>query len=107
MHTSTVRVVPSILVFGGWKGELRIDDDVLTIEGVGAGKHLSVDVKDVTGTSFNSNNGLWVFRLGDGSKLRMQSAGRLLSTDRSPAGKAANEMIKTLLARHNVRGFSV
>jgi hypothetical protein len=107
MHKSTVRVVPSVLVFGGWKGELSIDGDVLTIDSLDGTRHLSVDVKDIKRTSFNSNNGLWVFRLKDGGRIRMQSAGLLLSADRSPAGKAANDQISALLARHHVRGFSV
>jgi hypothetical protein len=69
------------------------------------GQQVSIDVKNLKGSSFNSNNGLWVFKLRDGTKVRMQSAGRLLSADRSPAGRSANERIRALLADHGVRGL--
>jgi hypothetical protein len=57
--------------------------------------------------SFNSNNGLWAFRMKDGRKLYLQTAGLILSADRSPAGRAANDSITQLLAKYGVRGFSV
>ncbi|MDX6241356.1 MAG: hypothetical protein QOG10_6180 [Kribbellaceae bacterium] len=107
MQRSKVRVVPSVVAFGGWKGELTIDGDVLTIDSLDGSKHLAIDVKQVKRTSFNSNNGLWVFKLRDGSRIRMQSAGLLLSADRTSAGRAANDQIGELLAKHQVSGFSV
>jgi len=105
MYKSSVKVVPTGSVLGGWKGDLTIDGDVLTVDGRDPSQHVSIDAKDVKSSSFNSNNGLWVFKLQDGTKVRMQSAGRLLSADRSPAGKAANDRIRALLADHGVRGF--
>jgi hypothetical protein len=108
MRKSTVRVVPGVLVFGGWKGELTFHGDVLMIHNQDArGRHISIDIRNVQRSSFNSNNGLWVFRLKDGSKVRIQSAGRLFSADRTPDGRAANEQIKTLLAKHGIRDFSI
>ena len=107
MQRSAVKVVPTGLVLGGWKGDLTIDGDVLSVDGRDQSQHVAIDVKDVKSISFNSNNGLWVFKLQDGTKVRMQSAGRLLSADRSPAGKAANDRIQALLAEHGVRGFRI
>jgi hypothetical protein len=106
MHTSTVKVVPHGVVLGGWKGRLTIDDDVITVHGPD-GRHLSIDPRNVKRSSFNGNNGLWVFRLHDGTKVRIQSAGRLLSADRSQAGKAANDHLRELLARQGVRVFGL
>jgi hypothetical protein len=104
---SNVRVVPSVLVFGGWKGTVEIDGDLATIDSLDHSKQLVIDFVQVKRASFNSNNGLWVFRLKTGERIRVQSAGSLLSADRSPAGRDTNDAISTLLNKHGVRGFSV
>ncbi len=106
MHKSSVRVLPSVLIVGGWRGELTIHGDILTIQSPEGDKNLVIDVKNIKRTSFNSMNGLWAFRLKEGGKVIFQSAGGLLSADRTPAGKAANEQIRALLAKHSVRGFN-
>ncbi len=106
MNTSSVKVLPTSFVVGGWRGELTIDGDVLTVTGDGQ-KTVTVDMRTVTRASFNSGNGLWVFRFAEGGPVRFQSAGGMLSADRTPAGKAANEEITKLLARHKIKGFRI
>lgn len=104
---SKVRVTRNAVAFGGWKGLLEIDGDVLRVVGEDPGNHLEIDCSQVKRCSFNSNNGLWAMRMKDGRKLYLQTAGVILSADRSPAGREANESISQLLAKHGVRGFSV
>lgn len=103
MHTSKARVVSVPLAVGGWKGELSIDDDLIRIAAAGGAKEVSVDLGQVKRASFNSMNGLWAFRLKDGRRVRFQSAGGLMSADRSPAGHQTNELIRARLAQHGVR----
>jgi hypothetical protein len=103
MHTSRARVVSVPLAVGGWKGELSIEDDLVRIAAAGGGKELSVDLGQVKRASFNSMNGLWVFRLNDGRRVRFQSAGGLMSADRSPAGRETNDLIRGRLGQHGVR----
>jgi hypothetical protein len=55
----------------------------------------------------NSNNGLWAFRMKEGKKVYLQTSGLILSADRSPEGRAANDAIAERLAQHGVRGFSI
>lgn len=43
----------------------------------------------------------------DGKKVYLQTSGLVLSADRTDAGRAANESISALLAKHGVRGFFV
>lgn len=107
MHKSTAKVIAGPLVFGGWKGELSIDGDVVRIEGADPDRSVVIDIREVKRDSFNSNNGLWVIRFKDGRRVRFQSAGAILSADRSAAGRTANDMITALLAQHNVRHFGV
>lgn len=95
------------MVFGGWKGELDVVDDVLRIRGSQPDHTLDVDCAQVKRCSFNSNNGLWVLKMKDGTKHYIQSSGVLLSADRSPAGREANEAITDALSRHDVPGFAV
>jgi hypothetical protein len=102
-----VRLSRNAIAFGGWKGLLEIDGDVLRVTGEDPSNHLEVDCSQVKRCSFNSNNGLWAFRMEDGRKLYLQTSGLILSADRSPAGRAANDSITQLLAKHAVRGFSV
>lgn len=102
MHTSKARVVSLPLAVGGWKGELSIDDDLVRIAAAG-GKELSFDLGQVKRASFNSMNGLWALRLNDGRRVRFQSAGGVMSADRSPAGQQTNELIRSRLAQHGVR----
>jgi hypothetical protein len=42
----------------------------------------------------------------DGRKLYLQTAGLILSADRSAADRAANASINQVLAKHVVRGLS-
>jgi hypothetical protein len=102
-----VRVPGGAIAFGGWKGLLEIDGDVLRVVGEDSANHLEVDCSQVKRCSFNRINGLWALRMKDGRKLCLQTAGLILSADRSPAGRAANRSIKQLLATHGVRRFSI
>jgi len=86
---------------------LELDGDVLRVVGDDPANRLDIDCAQVKRCSFNSNNGLWAFRLKDGKKVYLQTSGLLLSADRSSAGRAANGSIAELLAKHGVRGFSV
>ena len=104
---SKVRVPRSAIAFGGWRGLLEIDGDVLRVMGEDPANQLEVDCAQVKRCSFNSNNGLWAFRMRDGRKLYLQTSGLILSADRSPAGRAANDSINRILSKHGVRGFSV
>lgn len=104
---SKVRVPRSVVALGGWKGLMEIDGDVLRVIGDDPSNHLDVDCAQVKRCSFNSNNGLWAFRMNDGRKLYLQTSGLILSADRSPAGRSANDSIAELLRKHQVRGFSV
>jgi hypothetical protein len=102
-----VRVPRNASVFGGWKGLLEIDGDVLRVVGEDPANNLEGDCSQVKRCSFNSYNGLWALRMRDGRKLYLQTAGLILSADRTPAGRAVNKSIKQLLAKHGVRRFSV
>ena len=102
-----VRVPRSAMALGGWKGLLEVDGDVLHVVGVDPSNRLEIDSAEVKRCSFNSNNGLWAFRIKDGTKVYLQTSGLFLSADRSAAGRAANDSINDLLAKHGVRGFSV
>lgn len=102
---TNVRVPGGAVVFGGWKGLLEIDGDVLRVVGQNPANHLEVDCSQVKRCSFNWINGLWALRMKDGRKLSLQTAGLILSADRSSAGWAANRSIKQLLANHGVHRF--
>ncbi len=102
-----VRVPKGAIALGGWKGLMEIDHDVLRVSGDDQSHKLDVDCSQVKRCSFNSNNGLWAFRMTDGRKVYLQTSGLILSADRSPAGRAANDSITRLLAKHGVGGFSV
>lgn len=93
------------LVVGGWRGELTISGDVLTVVSEDGEKSVSIDAKELKRGAFNSNNGLWIFHLKNGKKVRLQSAGVLLSADRTDAGRAANSEIRELMRKHNVKGI--
>lgn len=105
--TSKVRVPPTFFVLGGWKGTLDVDGDVLRVVGEDASNRLDIDGAQIKRCSFNSNNGLWAFRMKDGKKVYLQTSGLILSADRSPAGRETNAAIKGLLRKHRVKGFSV
>jgi hypothetical protein len=102
---SEVRVLPTSLVVGGWRGELTISGDVLTVVSEDGSKKVSIDAKELKRGAFNSNNGLWIFHLKNGKKVRLQSAGVLLSADRSDAGRQANTDIRALMQKHKVKGI--
>jgi len=104
---SKVRVPRHAIALGGWKGSLDIDGDVLRVTGEDPANQLEVDCAQVKRCSFNSRNGLWAFRMQDGRKVYLQTAGLILSADRSPAGRAANESIRQILRRRGVSPFSV
>jgi hypothetical protein len=107
MHTSKVKVLRGPITFGGWKGQLTLDGDTMTIEGSEVLRSVVVSLADVKKASFNSNNGLWAFRLRDAKRLWIQSAGGLLSADRTAAGAETNRLIADRLAHHRVRVFGV
>jgi hypothetical protein len=102
---SKVRVPSTGLAFGGWKGVLTVDGDVLRVAGEDPSNVLGIDCAQVKRCSFNSNNGLWVFRMKDGRKVYLQTSGLILSADRSPAGRETNAAINGLLRKHGVRRF--
>ncbi len=101
-----VRVPRTGITFGGWKGRLEVEGDLIRVFGDDPANHLEIDPAQVRRCSFNSRNGLWAFRIKDGQKLYLQTSGRILSADRSPAGQAANEWIDELLATHHVLVYS-
>jgi len=105
--SSKVRVPSNAIAIGGWKGHLEIDGDILRVVGDDPERRLDLDCSQVKRCSFNSNNGLWAFRMKDGEKLYLQTSGVILSADRSEAGRAATDAIAALLGKHGVRGFSV
>lgn len=107
MHTSSVKVLRAPITFGGWKARLIIDGDTATVEGNGSGRSMVFSLAEVRRASYNSTNGLWAFRLQDGRRLWLQSAGSLLSADRTVDGKIANSLITERLAHHGVRMFGV
>jgi hypothetical protein len=86
---------------------MEIDGDVLRVVGDDATRRIEIDCSKVKRCSFNSNNGLWAFRMQDGTKLYLQTSGAILSADRSEAGRAATDAIAALLTKHGVRGFVV
>lgn len=104
---SKVRVPKTSTVFGGWKGTITIEGDVMRIVGDEASRSLEIDVSAMKRYSFNGRNGLWAFRMKDGRKLCLQSAGVLLSADRSPAGRETNEQIKALLRKYGLHGMRI
>ena len=95
------------MAVGGWKGLLAISGSVLRVTGDAAENALEIDCSQVKRCSFNSNNGLWAFRMKDGRKIYLQTSGAILSADRSEEGRAETEAVGRLLAEHGVRGFSV
>ncbi|WP_460663294.1 hypothetical protein [Kribbella swartbergensis] len=100
---SMVKVLRGPITFGGWKAQLILDGDLMTIDGAETGRSMVVSLDEVKRASFNSTNGLWSFRLRDGRRLWIQSSGSLLSADRTPAGRQANELITDRLTHHRVR----
>lgn len=101
-----VRVPRTGIAYGGWKGLMRAEGDLISVIGDEPSHRLEIDPAQVMRCSFNSRNGLWAFRLKDGRKYYLQTAGRILSADRSHAGHAANEWIHDLLVKHEVLVFS-
>jgi hypothetical protein len=107
IHKSKAKVLPGWVVFGGWRGELSIDGALIRIIGADPSRSVEVDVREIKRASFNSNNGLWAIRCKDGSRVRFQSAGTIMSADRSEAGQQTNELITALLKQHKIRHFGV
>jgi hypothetical protein len=107
MHKSKAKVLPGLMVFGGWRGELTVDGDLIRIDSADHSRILEIDVREIKRASFNSNNGLWAIRLKDGRRARFQSAGTILSADRTEAGQQTNDVISALLKQHKVRHFGV
>ena len=105
--SATVKVPSGPIAFGGWKGRVDFEGDVIRVVGDDPTKALDIDSGQVKSCSFNSNNGLWAFRMKDGKKAYLQTSGAILSADRTDAGRAANESIRGLLAKHGVRGFAI
>ncbi len=105
--TAKVRVPSNSVALGGWKGRLEFAEDVIRVLGDDPTKCLEIDPAAVKRCSFNSNNGLWAFRMKDGKKVHRQTSGIILSADRSAEGKAATARFGALLAKHNIPGFSI
>jgi hypothetical protein len=105
--SAAVKVPSGPIAFGGWKGHVDFDGDVIRVVGEDPAKAMDIDAGQVKSCSFNSNNGLWAFRMKDGKKVYLQTSGSILSADRTDAGRAANESIRELLAKHGVRRFAV
>lgn len=105
--SATVRVPSGPLAFGGWKGRVEFNGDVIRVVGDDPANTLDIDAGQVKRCSFNSNNGLWAFRMKDGKKVYLQISGTILSADRTDAGRAANVAVGALLAKHRVRGIAV
>jgi hypothetical protein len=84
---------------------LEIVGDVLQVVGEDPLNRVEVDCGQVKRFSFNSNNGLWAFRMRDGKKVYLQTSGFLMSADRTEAGSSATESMADLLAKHGVRGL--
>ena len=103
--TAKVRVPRYPIALGGWRGQLEIAGDVLHVTGEDPANRLEVDCGQVKRFSFNSNSGLWAFRMKDGKKLYLQTSGLLMSADRTEAGSAATESIGELLANKGVPGL--
>jgi hypothetical protein len=66
---SKVRVPSTGLAFGGWKGTLDVDGDVLHVVGEDPSHRLDIDCALIKRYSFNGRNGLWAFRMKDGKKV--------------------------------------
>jgi hypothetical protein len=90
IHQSKAKVLPGWVVFGGWRSDLTIDGDLSRIAAADHSRTLEIDVRRIKRASFNSNNGLWAIRCKDGRRVRFQSAGTILSADRSDAGRPAD-----------------
>ncbi len=95
------------MVFGGWRGELSIDGDLIRIDSADHARSLEIDVRSIKRASFNSNNGLWAIRFKDGRRARFQSAGTIRSANRTEAGRQTNDLITALLRQHKIRYFGV
>lgn len=102
-----VRVPRTGIAIGGWRGLADVGGDLIRVMGDDPANRLDIDPGQVMRCSFNPRNGLWAFRMKDGHKVYLQTSGQILSADRSPAGRAANEWIDGLLAKHEVLVFSV
>jgi hypothetical protein len=55
MHTSRVKVLRGPITFGGWKGRLTLDGDLMTVEEDEVGRSLVISLADVKRASYNSN----------------------------------------------------
>jgi hypothetical protein len=58
IHQSKAKVLPGWVAFGGWRGELSIDGDLIRIAGADHSRTLEIDVRQIKRASFISNNGL-------------------------------------------------
>ena len=101
-----VRVPRTGIAFGGWKGRMQVEGDAIHVVGDDPANRLDIDPAQVMRCSFNPRNGLWAFRLKDERKFYLQVSGQILSADRTPTGRAANEWIHDLLVKHEVLVYS-
>jgi len=102
-----VRVPRFGMPFGGWCGRLTIVGETLVIVGDDGEHRLELDLGQVRRFSFNSNNGLWAFRMKDRTKVYLQTSGALLSAESFAGGRAATKQIAELLYARGGRGLSV
>jgi hypothetical protein len=86
--------VPGSLVGGGFRDDRN-------------GYTMHTSTAKILRAPYNATNGLWAFRFRDGRRLRLQSAGGLLSAERTPAGRQSTSLIADRLIHHNVRVFGV
>lgn len=105
--SAKVSVPDGAFVFGGWRGTLTIDGEILRVLSVDGQQRLDVDCRQIERYNFNPNNGLWAFRMSDGRKLRLRTSGSVLSTDRSAAGRAVTQRISQLAAAHGRRSLKL
>ncbi len=101
-----VRVPSRGITFGGWRGHVEVGGDQISVVANEGPNRQDIDPSQVMRCSFNSRNGLWAFRMKDGTKHYLQASGQILSADRSPAGRAANEWIHELMIAHDVLIYS-
>ncbi len=105
MHTSRVSMLRGVSVFGGEPASIHIDGDQITFEAQAGESALTFEASGIKRGSFNPSNGMWVLRLKDGRKVKFQSAGGMLSADRTPEGKETNRLLQELMRAHGARRF--
>jgi hypothetical protein len=55
IHKSKVKALPGWVVFGGWRGELSIDGDLIHVTGADHSRSLEIDVRQIKPASRPTN----------------------------------------------------